>query len=66
MGTGIGLVFVPTATIVIRYFKRQRGLTIGIAIGGGSFGGLCFPASAFLPRLSFLEFSSLTSFTVLR
>ena len=65
MGTGIGLVFVSTATIVT-YFKRQRGLTIGIAIGGGSFGGLFFPASAFLPKLSFLEFSSLTSFTVLR
>jgi len=57
MGTGIGLVFIPTATIVTRYFKRKRGLAIGIAMSGGSFGGLFFPASAFLPRLSFLEFS---------
>ena len=56
MGTGIGLVFVPTATIVTRYFKRKRGLAIGIAMSGGSLGGLLFPASAFHPKLSLLEF----------
>jgi len=40
MGTAIGLVFVPTATIVTRYFTRMRGLAIGIAMSGGPFGGM--------------------------
>jgi len=44
MGTGIGLVFVPTATIVTRYFKQKRGLAIGISMSGGSFGGVVLPA----------------------
>jgi MFS family permease len=44
MGLGIGLVFVPTAIIPLHYFKRQRGLTIGIVMSGGSFGGMIFPA----------------------
>jgi len=40
MGVGIGLVLVPTATIVTRYFTRKKGLAIGIAMSGGPFGGL--------------------------
>lgn len=43
MGIGMGLVFVPTAIAPLHYFKRQRGLAMGIVIGGGSFGGLIFP-----------------------
>ena len=48
MGIGIGLVFVPTATIVTRYFTRMRGLAIGIAMSGGPFGGMFLTASKFL------------------
>jgi len=44
MGTGIGLVFVPTATVAAHYFIRQRGFAIGIVMSGGSFGGMIFPA----------------------
>jgi len=44
MGIGIGLVFVPTATIVTRYFSRMRGLAIGIAMSGGPFGGMILTA----------------------
>jgi len=44
MGIGIGLVFVPTAILPLHYFKRQRGLAIGIVMSGGSFGGMIFPA----------------------
>jgi MFS family permease len=47
MGIGIGLVFVPTATIVTRYFSRMRGLAIGIAMSGGPFGGMILTASTF-------------------
>lgn len=43
MGIGMGLVFVPTAIVPLHYFERQRGLAMGIAIGGGSFGGMIFP-----------------------
>ncbi|KAF8954570.1 major facilitator superfamily domain-containing protein [Flammula alnicola] len=43
MGIGIGLVFVPTAIVPLHYFKRQRGLAIGIVMSGGSFGGMIFP-----------------------
>ncbi|KAF8154569.1 major facilitator superfamily domain-containing protein [Crassisporium funariophilum] len=43
MGIGIGLVFVPTATACLHYFRRQRGLAIGIVMSGGSFGGMIFP-----------------------
>jgi len=44
MGIGIGVVLVPTATIVTRYFTRMRGLAIGIAMSGGPFGGMILTA----------------------
>ncbi|KIM43713.1 hypothetical protein M413DRAFT_26030 [Hebeloma cylindrosporum] len=44
MGIGMGLVFVPTAIIPLHYFKRRRGLAVGIVMSGGSFGGMIFPA----------------------
>jgi MFS family permease len=47
MGIGVGLVFVPTATIVTRHFTRNRGLAIGIAMSGGPFGGMILTASTF-------------------
>ncbi|KAJ3505755.1 hypothetical protein NLJ89_g7252 [Agrocybe chaxingu] len=43
MGIGMGLVFVPTATVALHYFKRKRGLAVGIVMSGGSFGGMIFP-----------------------
>ncbi|KAF9475743.1 MFS general substrate transporter [Pholiota conissans] len=45
MGIGMGLVFVPTAIVPLHYFKRQRGLAIGIVMSGASFGGTIFPAA---------------------
>jgi len=52
MGIGIGLVFVPTVIIPLHYFKRQRGLAIGVLMSGGSFGGMIFPAvlRVFIPK----------------
>ena len=45
MGTGMGLVFVPSSTVALHYFRRWRGLALGIVMSGGSFGGMMFPPS---------------------
>jgi len=45
MGIGMGLIFVPTAVVPLHYFKRQRGLAIGIVMSGATFGGTIFPAA---------------------
>jgi len=55
MGIGVGLVFVPTAIVAARYFKRMRGLAIGIAMSGGPFGGMIFPAGTFRSFLFFIS-----------
>jgi MFS family permease len=44
MGIGMGLLFAPTVTLPTRYFTRTKGLTIGIAMSGGPFGGVILPA----------------------
>jgi MFS family permease len=43
MGIGIGLVFVPSSMVALLYFKRWRGLALGIVMSGGAFGGMIFP-----------------------
>jgi len=43
MGVGMGLVFVPSSTIAMAYFRRWRGLALGIVMSGGAFGGMVFP-----------------------
>jgi MFS family permease len=43
LGIGIGLVFVPSSTVALYYFRRRRGLTLGIVMSGGCFGGMIFP-----------------------
>jgi len=43
MGIGVGLVFVPTSTIALAYFRRWRGLALGIVMSGTAFGGMIFP-----------------------
>jgi len=43
MGIGIGLVFVPTALVPLHYFKRRKGMAIGIVMSGSSLGGMVFP-----------------------
>ena len=45
MGVGVGLVFVPSATIAMAYFRRWRGLALGIVMSGGAFGDMIFPLS---------------------
>jgi len=43
MGTGIGLVFVPSSTAPLHYFNRWKGLVLGIVMSGGALGGMIFP-----------------------
>jgi len=43
MGIGVGLVFVPSATVALAYFRRWRGLALGIVMSGGPFGDMIFP-----------------------
>ena len=38
-----GLLYVPSIALVPIYFKRRRGLAIGLATGGGAFGGIIYP-----------------------
>ena len=45
MGAGIGLVFVPTSTVALHYFRRWRGLALGIVMSGSALGGMLFPSS---------------------
>ncbi|KAF9562087.1 MFS general substrate transporter, partial [Agrocybe pediades] len=64
MGIGIGLVFVPTAIVPLYYFKRRKGLAMGIVISGGSLGGMIFPA-ALLPSRGFRGAVLITACVVL-
>jgi MFS family permease len=45
MGLGLGLTFVPTASIAVHHFKRRRALATGIALSGGAIGSVIFPIS---------------------
>jgi MCP family monocarboxylic acid transporter-like MFS transporter 10 len=55
MGIAIGLVFVPTAVVATRYFRRLRGMAIGIVMSGASLGGMIFPVAlrALIPKMGF-------------
>jgi len=43
MGVGMGLVFVPSSTIALAFFRRWRGFALGVVMSGGAFGGMIFP-----------------------
>ncbi|SPO06130.1 related to MFS monocarboxylate transporter [Cephalotrichum gorgonifer] len=43
MGTGCGFVFLPSTAILSQYFKRKRGLVIGIASTGSPVASIIFP-----------------------
>ena len=43
VGTGGGFIYIPSISLVPRWFKRQRGLATGIAICGVGLGTFAFP-----------------------
>ena len=42
-GTGYGLIYAPTTTIISFYFKKRRSLANGLVVAVSGIGGLCFP-----------------------
>ncbi|PLB53946.1 monocarboxylate transporter [Aspergillus steynii IBT 23096] len=45
-GTGLGLLFIPTAAIVPQWFTTKRSLASGVALSGAGAGGLIYSLSA--------------------
>ncbi|TVY78498.1 Non-canonical non-ribosomal peptide synthetase FUB8 [Lachnellula suecica] len=43
VGFCLGLLYIPSVAIIPLYFKRHRGLALGIATAGGSLGGVIYP-----------------------
>jgi MFS family permease len=42
-GIGMGLIFVPTVSVLAQNFLKKRALVMGIAVTGSSLGGVIFP-----------------------
>ncbi|KAJ3782744.1 MFS general substrate transporter [Lentinula aff. detonsa] len=43
MGIGMGIIFLPTLSVTAHYFKRKRGLVMGIILSGSSVGAVVYP-----------------------
>ena len=43
VGIGSGIIYVPALTIQAHHWKKRRALAMGIAISGGSWGGIIYP-----------------------
>ncbi|GJJ08888.1 hypothetical protein Clacol_003108 [Clathrus columnatus] len=41
VGLGMGLVYIPSITLNFHYFKRRRGVAVGIASTGSAIGAIC-------------------------
>lgn len=54
-GIGLGLMYMPTITIVASYFKEKRGLALAITTAGTGTGSIIFPAVVqyLIPRIGF-------------
>lgn len=42
-GLCLGLLYIPSVAMIPLYFKRHRGLALGVATAGGSLGGVIYP-----------------------
>ncbi|KAI1761436.1 MFS general substrate transporter [Hypoxylon sp. FL1150] len=54
-GVGLGLMYMPTVTIVASYFKQKRALALSISSAGTGTGSIIFPAVVqyLIPRIGF-------------
>ncbi|ORY92799.1 major facilitator superfamily domain-containing protein [Leucosporidium creatinivorum] len=43
LGISMGLVYIPSVSVLNHYFLRRRALAMGIAMSGASLGGIVFP-----------------------
>jgi len=57
MGIGLGLTFVPTASVIVHFFARRRGFASGVVLSGGAAGSTAFPLiiNHLLPRIGFAD-----------
>ncbi|KAF7315044.1 hypothetical protein MIND_00018600 [Mycena indigotica] len=55
MGLGVGLIFLPSLSIVVHHFKKHRGLASGVIMSGTSVGATLFPImlNHLLPKVGF-------------
>ncbi|KAF7344123.1 Riboflavin transporter mch5 [Mycena venus] len=56
IGLGCGLTYGPCITVVTHWWKRKRGLALGVASSGSAVGGIFFPVVLrnILPKLGFI------------
>ncbi|KAL7625285.1 hypothetical protein AAE478_004501 [Parahypoxylon ruwenzoriense] len=54
-GIGLGLMYMPTITIVSSYFKERRGLALTLSTAGTGTGSIIFPATVqyLIPQIGF-------------
>ncbi|KAI0717823.1 major facilitator superfamily domain-containing protein [Cerioporus squamosus] len=43
VGLGVGMLFIPSLSIVSHHFRKRRALATGVAVSGASCGGIVFP-----------------------
>jgi hypothetical protein len=43
LGICLGLLYIPSVALIPLYFKRKRGIALGLATAGGPFGGVLYP-----------------------
>ncbi|KAF7301923.1 MFS general substrate transporter [Mycena indigotica] len=43
MGIGMGTIFLPSLSVAAHYFKRRRGIAVGIMLSGSSVGAVIYP-----------------------
>ncbi|GAA94859.1 uncharacterized protein L969DRAFT_26521 [Mixia osmundae IAM 14324] len=42
-GLGLGLLFLPSVSVIAHWFRKRRALAIGVVVSGSSIGGVCWP-----------------------
>jgi MFS family permease len=67
MGLGLGMIFLPTATVCMHHFKKRRAFITGIVLSGASAGAIVFPLvlDHFLPTKGFSGAVRITAYMVL-
>ncbi|KAJ7127972.1 MFS general substrate transporter [Mycena epipterygia] len=67
MGIGLGITFVPAASVVVHHFAKRRGLALGVALSGAAVGSTIFPLiiNHLLPRIGFPQTVRATGYVIL-
>lgn len=67
VGIGSGCLFIPSVAVVATYFSEKRALATGIAVSGGSIGGIILPITfrRFQPSIGFAWTTRVLAFIIL-